>query len=89
MRTRTYPPEARAEAIKEHYRAKEARKYGGGKPSSEDIWESREERVPPGTAFREPFEPPVVDDKAYRREDAERRKRLREAAGIKDDGSGN
>ncbi|KAL1836897.1 hypothetical protein VTJ49DRAFT_4525 [Mycothermus thermophilus] len=84
MRTRTYPPEARAEAIKEHYRAKEARKYGGGKPSSEDVWESRDERVAPGTAFKQTFEPPIVDDEEFRREDLERRRRVRETEGLSD-----
>ncbi|KAL2159749.1 hypothetical protein VTH06DRAFT_1882 [Thermothelomyces fergusii] len=88
MRTRSYPPELRAEAVRERYRAKEEAKYGGGKPSSEDVWESREERVPPGTAFKKSFDPPIVDDAEFQRVDAERRRRIREAIGIegKDDG---
>jgi hypothetical protein len=82
MRTKSYSPEMRAEAIKAHYRAKEEAKYGGGKPSSEDVWESREERVPPGTAFQAKFEPPIMDDAEFQRMDAERRRRIREMMGI-------
>ncbi|KAL2265142.1 hypothetical protein VTJ83DRAFT_6242 [Remersonia thermophila] len=88
MRTRTYPPDARAEAVREHYRAKEARKYGGGRPSSEDVWESRDERVAPGTAFRAAFEPPIADDDEFRREDFERRRRVQEAEGARDGNAG-
>ncbi|KXX81654.1 Early meiotic induction protein 1 [Madurella mycetomatis] len=81
MRTKSYEPAMREAAIKEHYRAKEEAKYGGGKPSSEDVWESREERVPPGTAFQAKFDPPIVDDAEFQRRDAERRRRIREAGG--------
>jgi hypothetical protein len=90
MRTKSYSPELRAEAIKEHYRAKEEAKYGGGKPSSEDIWESREERVAPGTAFNKPYVPPAVDDAEAQMIEAERRRRIRVAAGIENgDDEGN
>ncbi|KAL2259198.1 hypothetical protein VTK26DRAFT_7202 [Humicola hyalothermophila] len=80
MRTKSYSPAMRAAAIQAHYRAKEEAKYGGGRPSSEDVWESREERVPPGTAFRGGFgeEVPVLDDAELQRLDAERRRRIRE-----------
>lgn len=81
MRTRSYEPTMREAAIREHYRAKEEAKYGGGKPSSEDVWESREERVPPGTAFQAKFDPPIVDDAEFQRRDAERRRRIRKAGG--------
>lgn len=46
----------RARAIKEHYRAKEFFKYKAGKPSSEDVWESRDEKVPEDSTFKEPIE---------------------------------
>ncbi|KAM7220850.1 Protein of unknown function (DUF3128) domain containing protein [Rhypophila decipiens] len=82
MRTKNYSPEGKAEAIKEHYRAKEEKKYGGGKPSSEDIWESREERVDVGTAFKKAFPPPVEDDAAFRKSEAERRRRIRRELGL-------
>ncbi|KAM7199618.1 Protein of unknown function (DUF3128) domain containing protein [Rhypophila sp. PSN 637] len=82
MRTKNYSPEGKAEAIKEHYRAKEERKYGGGKPSSEDIWESREERVDVGTAFKKAFPPPVEDDAAFRKSETERRRMIRRELGL-------
>ncbi|KAF5021995.1 hypothetical protein F66182_5952 [Fusarium sp. NRRL 66182] len=56
MRTKSYSAEMREKAIRDHHRAKEFTKYGPGKPSSEDIWESRGEKVPIGTAFNEPIE---------------------------------
>ncbi|RBQ71456.1 hypothetical protein FVER14953_00721 [Fusarium verticillioides] len=57
MRTKSYSPEMREKAIRDYYRAKEFTKYGPGKPSSEDVWESREDKVPEGTVFNEPVEP--------------------------------
>lgn len=90
MRTKSYSPELRAQAIRAHYRAKEEAKYGGGKPSSEDVWESREERVAPGTAFRAPFDLPLPagarasDDAELQRREAEWRRRVREENGIFD-----
>ncbi|RGP77320.1 early meiotic induction 1 [Fusarium longipes] len=51
MRTNGYSAEQRERAIRDHYRAKEFTKYGPGKPSSEDVWESRGEKVPEGTFF--------------------------------------
>lgn len=56
MRTKGYSPEMRAKAIKEHYRAKEFFKYKAGKPSSEDVWESRDEKLPEGSTFKMPIE---------------------------------
>jgi hypothetical protein len=79
MRTKSYPPEQRTAAIRDHYRKKEEAKYGGGRPSSEDVWESRDERVPPGTAFRTPFDAPIVDDAEFQRQENERRRAIREA----------
>ncbi|KAK2696464.1 hypothetical protein QWA68_004892 [Fusarium oxysporum] len=57
MRTKSYSPEMREKAIRDYYRAKEFTEYGPGKPSSEDVWESREDKVPEGTVFNEPVEP--------------------------------
>ncbi|KAF3766287.1 hypothetical protein M406DRAFT_19483, partial [Cryphonectria parasitica EP155] len=42
--------------IREHYRAKLLARYGPGKPSSEDVWRERTERVAPGEAFSAPVE---------------------------------
>ena len=88
MRTKNYGPEGRAEAIREHYRTKEEQKYGGGKPSSEDVWESREERVPVGSVFKAEFSPPVVDDKQYRINEMERRRRIRRELGLESNEEG-
>jgi hypothetical protein len=78
MRTRNYGPAMRAEAIKEHYRTKEEAKYGGGKPSSEDVWESRDAPVPEGTAFTTPFRPAIKGDEGIEKLDLERRRKERE-----------
>ncbi|KAK3898061.1 hypothetical protein C8A05DRAFT_38371 [Staphylotrichum tortipilum] len=82
MRTKSYPPDLRAEAVREHYRAKEEAKYGGRRPSSEDVWQSRDERAAPGTAFQASFDPPIVDDAEFQRRDAEERRRRRAANEI-------
>ena len=84
MRTRAWGPEQKAAAIQEHYRQKEEAKYGGGKPSSEDVWRSRDEKVPPGTAFTMRLEDaaPDVTDEEQIRADIERRRRTREELGY-------
>ena len=53
MRTKSYTGNTREGLIRQHYRNKEHRRYGGDKPNSEDIWESREHRLPPGSVFTE------------------------------------
>ncbi|KAK4195231.1 hypothetical protein QBC40DRAFT_289377 [Triangularia verruculosa] len=78
MRTKSWEPQLRAEAIKDHFRKKEAAKYGHGQPSSEDIWESRDGKVEPGTTFNKSFDPPIKDDAAFEREDQENRRSIRE-----------
>ncbi|VBB83613.1 Putative protein of unknown function [Podospora comata] len=78
MRTKSWDPKLRAEAIKDHFRKKEAAKYGRGQPSSEDIWESRDKMVEPGTTFNKSFDPPIKDDAAFEREDQETRRKIRE-----------
>lgn len=56
MRTKSYSGEMREKAIHAHYRNKDYAKYGPGKPSSEDIWDSRDDLVQPGSVFTEPIE---------------------------------
>ncbi|KPM39451.1 hypothetical protein AK830_g7116 [Neonectria ditissima] len=56
MRIKSYSPEMREKAIRTHYRNKEYAKYGPSKPSSENIWQSRDDKVEPGTVFTEPIE---------------------------------
>jgi hypothetical protein len=63
--------------IREHYRKKHLAKYGPGKPSSEDVWRERRERVPPGTAFSEQVEPPMVSDTEYQKWEMERMEKIR------------
>jgi len=89
MRTKSFSDEARARAIQEHYRAKEQEQYGSGRPSSEDVWESRKERVAPGTAFSVPFgEAKKAGEEGMERLDLERRRREREQW-AKQQGGGN
>ncbi|KAG8160304.1 hypothetical protein KVR01_009840 [Diaporthe batatas] len=65
--------------IREHYRKKHLAKYGPGKPSSEDVWRERRERVPPGSAFSEQVEAPTVSDAEYQKWEMERMDRIRKA----------
>ncbi|KAG5930481.1 hypothetical protein E4U42_001053 [Claviceps africana] len=55
MRTRAHTGPLKADMIRTHYRNKAYRKYGQDKPSSEDIWEKRTEKLPPGSTFNIPF----------------------------------
>ncbi|ROW17094.1 hypothetical protein VPNG_01039 [Cytospora leucostoma] len=60
MRVKGYGAgKVRDDSIREYYRKKHLAKYGPGKPSSEDVWREREERLPPGAAFTEPVEAPT------------------------------
>ena len=83
MRTRTLGRERKALLIREHYRQKEERKYLG-RPSSEDVWRSRDDKVEPGTAFAARLAPPPADvsDEQQVRSDIERRRRVREELGF-------
>ncbi|KAG5978114.1 hypothetical protein E4U55_006398 [Claviceps digitariae] len=71
MRTRAHTGQLKANMIKTHYRNKEYRKYGQDKPSSEDIWERRREKLPPGSAFSDPLpagDKIISDEKSGMRE---------------------
>ncbi|KAG6104050.1 hypothetical protein E4U31_002242 [Claviceps sp. LM219 group G6] len=74
MRTRAYSGTVKADLIKQHYRNKAYRKYGGDKPSSEDVWERRTEKVPLGSAFNTPL--PVTEEEVNAA-----RERMREDSG--------
>ncbi|ORY63980.1 uncharacterized protein BCR38DRAFT_343226 [Pseudomassariella vexata] len=80
MRTRGYSGKIKEEAIKDHYRRKELSKYyGPGKPSSTDVWESREEKVPWDSEFRQSYpRQPDVSDEEWRIMEIERRRRAQE-----------
>lgn len=81
MRTRSYTGELKADMVKTHYRNKAYRKYGSGKPNSEDIWDSRTEKMPPGSAFNVPVDAPTVGDEEWRRLEEERRQKVRKDIG--------
>ncbi|KAI1479514.1 hypothetical protein F4774DRAFT_127825 [Daldinia eschscholtzii] len=79
MRTRTYSPQQKEDAIKAHYRRKEFLKYHApGRPSSTDVWQPREEKIPYDTAFRVPLDMPNVSDEEWRRLEIERRRKVQE-----------
>ncbi|KAJ0337416.1 hypothetical protein COL922a_006778 [Colletotrichum nupharicola] len=82
MRIKSYTGTMKEEAIKAHYRQKEHDKYGDGKPNSEDIWQARTTKVPPGTAFAEKFEEPTLDDEEWQRMEMDRRRQIRTGLGI-------
>ncbi|KAI4869120.1 hypothetical protein F4820DRAFT_63036 [Hypoxylon rubiginosum] len=81
MRTRTYTPPEKQDAIRAHYRAKEWAKYHApGRPSSADVWDARDRKVEPGSAFREAVDLTAddVSDEEWRRREIERRRQVQE-----------
>lgn len=85
MRTKSYSAESRAAAVRAHFRAREAERYGPGRPSSEDVWESRDGKVEPGTAFNERFDGPEEDDREWQVREIERRRAVRDRMGFNKD----
>lgn len=79
MRTRAMTGKMKEEAIRDHYRAKELAKYGPGKPNSTDIWESRDVKVEPGTAFIERYDAPNISDEEWRTLEIRNRRAIQEA----------
>ena len=53
MRMRSKTGKSKEDMIRARYREKEWKKYGPGMPSSEDVWESRDRKVEPGSVFNE------------------------------------
>lgn len=82
MRTKNYTGELKENMVKAHYRNKAYRKYGSDKPSSEDIWESRKEKMPPGSAFSQTVEAPTVGDEEWRQMEESRRANIRKSLGY-------
>ncbi len=67
--------------IREHYK-KRAMKYKVG-PSSEDIWEARQERLQWGEAFSEPVEEVIGSDQEWNeRERLRREQRVHDINGT-------
>lgn len=79
MRTRAYSGPVKEAAIRDHHRRREWARYGPGQPSSADVWESRDEKVKPGEAFQERYEPPDISDEEWRVAEVERRRQVQEA----------
>ncbi|TVY58319.1 Early meiotic induction protein 1 [Lachnellula cervina] len=76
MRTRQWSKPEKEEAIRGYYRKVEAKKYRDG--SSEDVWKSREAKVPVDTAFKVEFEAfPGENDEEWNRLERERREEER------------
>lgn len=82
MRTKSYTGELKENMVRAHYREKDHAKYGPGRPSSEDVWESRDQKVQPGTAFAEAVDAPVVTDDEWRKMETERRRDVRQGLGY-------
>ncbi|GAB0133904.1 hypothetical protein EsDP_00002298 [Epichloe bromicola] len=82
MRTRAYTGHLKANMVRTHYRNKAYRRYGQGKPSSEDIWERRTERLPPASAFNVPVGEADVGDEKWRAKDEARTSKIREGLGY-------
>ncbi|KAI0137423.1 hypothetical protein BJ170DRAFT_60556 [Xylariales sp. AK1849] len=79
MRTRAMTGRVKEEAVREYYRGKERARYGPGMPSSKDVWESREEKVPVGSAFSLPAPNPDVSDEEWYALEIVRRRTVQEA----------
>ncbi|EHK46314.1 uncharacterized protein TrAtP1_005767 [Trichoderma atroviride] len=83
MRTKSFSGTIKENAVREHYRRKEYEKYyAPGSHSSEEIWEAREHKVAPGSAFSEAIEIAQVDDDEWRRLEDERRRKIRQDLGY-------
>lgn len=62
MRTKSSAGEQKADMIRQYHRDRMVDKYGPGKPSSEDVWSSRDTLLPMGSAFSMPLDEHVVDE---------------------------
>ncbi|GJC85747.1 early meiotic induction protein 1 [Colletotrichum liriopes] len=82
MRIKGYSGKMKEDVIRDHYRQKEYEKYGDGKPSSEDVWQARTTKIPPGTAFADKFDEPTLEDEQWQKMEIERRRQIREGLGI-------
>jgi len=82
MRTKGWSGETKKQMIRQHYRNKELRKYGPGKPSSEDVWESRDRKLTKEEAFNVQYQDPDWSDEEFNRMEMERRRRIREEMGF-------
>lgn len=85
MRTKSSAGPVKDEMIRTHYRNKEhAKYYGPDKHNSEEIWEAREQRVPPGSVMAG-FVAPDLSDEEWRDMEKERRQKIRDSLGFDKD----
>lgn len=83
MRNKSHSGPVKDELVRSHYRNREFNKYyAPGRASSEDIWEAREKKVEPGSVFGEAIELPSVGDDEWRRQESERRQKIRDGLGF-------
>ncbi|KAI1106760.1 hypothetical protein F4804DRAFT_299753 [Jackrogersella minutella] len=79
MRTRAYSGPVKEAAVRDYHRRREYDKYfAPGRPSSTDVWQSRDEFLEPGSAFSEPLEMPNMSDEEWQKREIERRRRWQE-----------
>lgn len=83
MRMKSATGPVKEEAVRQYYRNKEyAKYYAPGRASSEDIWQPREQKLPPGAAFSQSIDVPEVSDEEWRKQENERRKEIRQGLGL-------
>jgi hypothetical protein len=83
MRTKSYTGQLKADAVRQHYRNKEyAKYYAPGRHSSEDVWEARQHRLPAGGAFTHAIDDASVSDDEWRRQENDRRRKIRDGLGF-------
>ena len=81
MRTRQWSKPEKEEAIREYYRKVEGKKYGEG--SSEDVWMSREGKLPVDEVFKARVEAfPGGNDEEWNRMERERRELEKKSLGV-------
>lgn len=83
MRTKSQTGPVKDEMVRTHYRNKEhAKYYEEGKHNSEEVWEARTQKLPPGSAMSGGFVPPEMSDQEWREMESERRRKIREDMGF-------
>jgi hypothetical protein len=81
MRTRQWSKPQKEEAIREYYRKIERKKYA--EASSEDVWKSRERKVPEEETFKVRVEAfPGENDREWNRMERENREMEKKRLGV-------
>ncbi|OAR01001.1 hypothetical protein LLEC1_03354 [Akanthomyces lecanii] len=83
MRHKSASGPVKEDLVRTHHRNREhAKYYAPGRPSSEDVWEARAEKVAPDTVFAERIDVPTMGDEEWREMESERRQRIRDGLGF-------